>query len=146
MQSDKHVHETTRPAQRGGDAPPCHATVAVCQLDRLQPIPGTDIFDSQQSRCGYRINRFCFGLTKAENRAAFTADEASYLAKSDLTEAEKALVRARDFRALGEAGGNTYFLIKLGACTGHGLYHMGAQMRGESYEQFLATRRDPRAT
>ncbi|MGQ0544119.1 MAG: protocatechuate 3,4-dioxygenase [Betaproteobacteria bacterium] len=104
------------------------------------------MFDGVQSRRGYRINKFCMGLAKAANRAAFKADEEAYLARSDLTAAEKALVRARDFRGLGEAGGNTYFLIKLGACTGHGLYHIGAQMRGETYEQFLATRKVKGAT
>ncbi|MGH8701982.1 MAG: protocatechuate 4,5-dioxygenase subunit alpha [Burkholderiales bacterium] len=116
------------------------------ELDPLRPIPGTCVFDGVQSRRGYRINRFCMRLARAENRSAFKADEAAYLASSDLTEAEKALVRARDFRALGEAGGNTYFMIKLGACTGHGLYHIGAQMRGETYEQFLATRKVKGAT
>jgi len=39
-----------------------------------------------------------------------------------------------------EAGCNIYFVLKIGAVTGIGLYKMGAQMRGESYEQFLATR------
>ena len=28
---------------------------------------------------------------------------------------------------------------------GHGLYRIGAQMRGESYEEFMATRNEPGA-
>jgi protocatechuate 4,5-dioxygenase, alpha chain len=44
------------------------------------------------------------------------------------------------------AGGNIYFLLKLGVVTGNGLYKMGAAMRGESYEQFLATRNNAGAT
>jgi protocatechuate 4,5-dioxygenase alpha chain len=116
------------------------------QIDPTRPIPGTTIFDGRTSRRGYRINKFCMGLARAENRAAFKADEAAYLARSELSEAEKAMVRARDFKALGDAGGNTYYMMKLGAVTGFGLYHMGAQMRGESYEQFLATRKDKGAT
>jgi hypothetical protein len=31
-------------------------------------------------------------------------------------------------------------MLKLGSVTGNSLYKMGAQMRGESYEQFLSTR------
>ena len=116
------------------------------QLDRARPIPGTEIFDGLQSRRGYRINKFCMTLAKAENRAAFKADEEAYFAKFDLTEAEKTMVRMRDFKALGAAGGNTYYMMKLGACTGVGLYHIGAQMRGETYEQFLATRKVKGAT
>ena len=116
------------------------------QIDLSRPIPGTEIFDGRQSRRGYRINRFCMGLAEAGNRAAFKADEEACLAGSGLTEAEKAMVRARDFKALGEAGGNTYYMMKLGACTGFGLYHLGAQMRGETYEAFLATRKVREAT
>ena len=37
-------------------------------------------------------------------------------------------------------GGNIYYVYKLGATVGQGLYHLGAQMRGQSYEDFLATR------
>jgi hypothetical protein len=49
-------------------------------------------------------------------------------------------VRKRDFRALIEAGLNIYLMLKLGSVTGNSLYRMGAQMRGERYEDFLATR------
>ena len=35
---------------------------------------------------------------------------------------------------------NIYAMLKIGSVTGNSLYRMGAQMRGESYEQFLATR------
>jgi len=31
-------------------------------------------------------------------------------------------------------------MLKLGSVTGNSLYRMGAQMRGESYDQFLSTR------
>jgi hypothetical protein len=63
-----------------------------------------------------------------------------------LTEEEKQLVRERDFSGLLAAGGNIYFLLKLGVVTGNGLYKMGAKMRGETHEQFLATRNNAGAT
>ena len=110
------------------------------QLDRDHPIPDTSVFDGRMSRRGYRLNRMCGTLNTPENRAAFKADEEGYMAKFGLTELEKTLVRKRDFAGLIEAGGNIYFVMKLGFCTGNGLYRMGAQMRGETYEQFLATR------
>ena len=31
-------------------------------------------------------------------------------------------------------------IMKIGNCTGHGLYHIGAQLRGETFEDFMATR------
>ncbi len=113
---------------------------------QLQPgtrIGGALVFDLALSWRGLRINTLCNALSRPEERQAFRADEEAFMARFDLSEVEKALVRARDFSGLLEAGGNIYYLIKLGAVTGHGLYRMGARMRGETYEQFLATRNVP---
>jgi hypothetical protein len=62
------------------------------------------------------------------------------MARFHLTEAERQLIRKRDFAGMIHAGMNIYWMLKMGAVTGASLYRMGAQMRGESYEQFLATR------
>jgi protocatechuate 4,5-dioxygenase alpha chain len=107
----------------------------------LRPIYDTTIFDVRSSVRGQRLNRMCGSLCSPQNREAFKAAEEAYMAKFGLTDAEKELVRNRDFGALIHAGLNIYFMIKLGACTGNSLYKMGAQMRGESYEQFLSTRK-----
>lgn len=109
-------------------------------------VAGSHVFDLAMSWRGLRINRMCNALSRPENRAAYQADEEAFLAKWGLSEQEKRLVRARDFGGLLEAGGNIYYLLKLGVVTGNGLYMMGARMRGESYEQFLATRNDRGAT
>lgn len=111
------------------------------QIDRSRTIPGTKIFDGRESRKGYRINKFAMSFAKAGNRAAFTADEEAYMASHGLSEQEKAFMRARDFRGLiDECGGNIYLIMKIGTCTGHGLYQIGAQLRGETFEEFLAGR------
>jgi len=62
------------------------------------------------------------------------------MSRFNLNETEKSLVRARDFGGLIHAGLNIYWMLKLGSVTGNSLYKMGAQMRGESYEEFLKTR------
>ena len=110
------------------------------QVDPSKPIPGTLVFDLRHSHRGYRLNRLCDSLNAPENRAALKEDEGGYLARFGLTEQEKELIRRRDWAGLIAAGANIYYLLKLGAATGHGLYRMGAQMRGETYDQFLATR------
>ena len=107
----------------------------------LRPIPDTSIFDLRLSLRGRRLNKLCAALCSPHEREAFKRDEETYLSKFGLSEEEKDLVRKRDFRGLIEAGTNIYYLLKIGSVTGNGLYKMGAQMRGESYEQFLATRR-----
>src|ERR671914_2213205 len=106
----------------------------------LRPIPDTTIFDLRLSRRGYRLNKMCAALCSPEEREAFKRDEEAFMARFGLTEDEKNLIRRRDFKGLIEAGTNIYSLLKIGSVTGNSLYRMGAQMRGESFEEFLATR------
>lgn len=87
-----------------------------------------------------RLNRLCAALCSPAEREAFKRDEAAFMARFALTEDEKNLIRKRDFQGLIEAGMNIYAMLKIGSATGHSLYRMGAQMRGESYEAFLSTR------
>ena len=82
----------------------------------------------------------CGSLCRPENREAFKRDEEGYMARFGLSDEEKQLIRKRDFAGLIDAGLNIYWMLKLGSVTGNSLYRMGAQMRGESYEQFLTTR------
>jgi protocatechuate 4,5-dioxygenase alpha subunit len=106
----------------------------------LTPIADTSIFDLRASRRGYRLNKLCGSLCSPANREHFKRDEETYMAKFGLSDEEKKLIRARDFAGMIDAGMNIYFMLKIGAVTGNSLYRMGAQMRGESYEDFLATR------
>ncbi|RYF39055.1 MAG: protocatechuate 3,4-dioxygenase, partial [Comamonadaceae bacterium] len=48
-------------------------------------VPGTTIFDAEQSRLGYHLNQFCMSLMKAENRARFLANERGYLDEWPMT-------------------------------------------------------------
>jgi protocatechuate 4,5-dioxygenase alpha subunit len=109
-------------------------------------IPDTTVFDLRASRRGLRLNKMCGSLCSPSNRDAFKRDEEAYMAKFDLSEEEKNLIRKRDFGGLIDAGLNIYWMLKLGSVTGNSLYKMGAQMRGESYEQFLSTRNFKDAT
>jgi protocatechuate 4,5-dioxygenase alpha subunit len=104
-------------------------------------IPDTSVFDLRLSLRGRRLNRLCAALCSPAERDAFKRDEEAYMARFGLTDAEKQLIRSRDFKGLIEAGTNIYYLLKIGSVTGNGLYQMGAQMRGETYQQFLATRK-----
>ena len=106
----------------------------------MRQIPDTSIFDLRLSRRGLRLNRMCSALCSPAEREAFKRDEEAFMSRFSLTENEKDLIRRRDFEGLIEAGMNIYAMLKVGSATGNSLYRMGAQMRGESYEQFLATR------
>ena len=82
----------------------------------------------------------CAALCSPAEREAFKRDEEAFMARFALTEEERNLIRKRDFAGMIEHGMNIYFMLKIGSATGNSLYRMGAQMRGESYDQFLATR------
>lgn len=104
-------------------------------------IPGTYVFDGTRSRRGYALNKLAHSLTDEKNREEYRRDEEAYLDKYNLPQEQKDAVLRRDYLALTtQHGGNVYYLLKLGATLGDGLYQMGAQMRGETYEEFLATR------
>jgi protocatechuate 4,5-dioxygenase alpha chain len=107
----------------------------------LRPIPDTSIFDLRLSHRGRRLNKLCAALCSPQEREAFKRDEEAVMSRFALTDTEKELIRKRDFKGLIEAGTNIYYLLKIGSVTGNGLYRMGAQMRGESYEEFLSTRK-----
>ena len=111
------------------------------QVDPDRPIPDTTVFDAEQTRRGYRLNKFAMSLCRPENRAAFKADEEAFMAASELSETEKRCVRERDWQAImADHGGNIYMIMKIGAVLGQGLYQIGAHQRGQTYEAFLATR------
>ena len=106
-------------------------------LDKpYKDIPGTTIFDAEQSRKGYWLNQFCMSLMKADNRARFKADERAYLDEWPMTEAQKDAVLARDLNECIRLGGNIYFLAKIGATDGRSFQQMAGSMTGMSEEDY----------
>jgi len=101
-------------------------------------IPGTTIFDAEQSRKGYWLNQFCMSLMKAANRERFKADERKYLDEWPMTEEQKLAVLARDLNRCIAAGGNIYFLAKIGATDGKSFQYMAASMTGMTQEEYAA--------
>ena len=99
-------------------------------------IPGTTIFDAEQSRKGYWLNQFCMSLMTEANRARFKADERAYLDEWAMTEAQKAAVLARDLNECIRLGGNIYFLAKIGATDGKSFQQMAGSMTGMTEEQY----------
>jgi protocatechuate 4,5-dioxygenase, alpha chain len=106
-------------------------------LDKpYQDVPGTTIFDAEQSRKGYHLNQFCMSLMKAENRARFKADERAYLNAWAMTEPQKQAVLDRDLNRCISLGGNIYFLAKIGATDGKSFQQMAGSMTGMTEEEY----------
>jgi protocatechuate 4,5-dioxygenase alpha subunit len=107
---------------------------------RDTPIPGTTVFTGVLSQQGYRINKLAMSLTDPANRESFRADEQAYMAQYGLSTDEIDLVARRNWAGLIERGGNIYVLLKIAATVGQNLLQMGAQMRGETLDEFMKTR------
>ena len=103
----------------------------------LEP-PGTYLYTGPASSRGWRINGLCLSLKSPAARETFLADEGAYVASFGLTEAERALVRTRDWTGLLEAGGHLQAVLKLAATLGLNIYHIGAHNVGTDAETLYA--------
>ena len=101
-------------------------------------VPGTTIFDAEQSRKGYHLNQFCMSLLQAANRDRFKADERAYLDQWPMTEDKKLGVLSRDLNRCIALGGNIYFLAKIGATDGKSFQQMAGSMTGMTEDEYRA--------
>jgi protocatechuate 4,5-dioxygenase, alpha chain len=99
-------------------------------------IPGTILFDAEQSRKGYHLNQFCMSLMKAENRERFKADQRAYLDEWPMSEEQKQSVLDMDLNRAMSLGGNIYFLAKIGATHGRSFQQMAGSMTGMTEEEY----------
>jgi len=73
---------------------------------------------------------------KAENRAAFKANEAEYLQRFPMTPAQRQAVLERNWNEMIRLGGNIYFLAKIFSTDGKSFQYTAAQMTGMSQEEY----------
>jgi len=99
-------------------------------------IPGTVIFDGEQARKGFALNKMCFSFNDKANRDAFVGDEDAYCAKYGLNPQQREAIRARNVLQLIEAGGNVYYLAKFAGILGLNMQDIGAQQTGMTVEAF----------
>ncbi len=108
-------------------------------LDKpYQDIPGTIIFDAEQSRKGYWLNQFCMSLMKADNRARFKANQRAYLNEWPMSEEQRQAVMDMDLNRAMQLGGNIYFLAKIGSTHGKSFQQMAGSMTGMTEEEYRA--------
>ena len=101
-------------------------------------IPGTTMFYGDQARKGYALNKMCFSFNSAGNRAEFLKDKEAYCDKYGLNEQQKKAVLSLQVLDMLAAGGNAYYLAKLGGIFGLDMQDIGAQQTGMTKEAFKA--------
>ena len=99
-------------------------------------IPGTTIFDADQSRKGYWLNQFCMSLMKAANRARYLADRRAYVGEWPMSDEQKRAVLDGDLNRCIALGGNIYFLAKIGATHGKSFQQMAGSMTGMTEQEY----------
>ncbi|MBP6898131.1 MAG: protocatechuate 4,5-dioxygenase subunit alpha [Pseudacidovorax sp.] len=102
------------------------------------PIEGTTLFDGDQARKGYALNKMCFSFNEEANRQAFLADEEGYMRRYGLNAEQAAAIRARNVLQLIAAGGNAYYLAKFAGIFKLDMQDIGAQQTGLSKDEFKA--------
>ena len=111
------------------------------QIDFDRLPPGCYPLTGEAAGRGYRFNAFCHGLLDPAKRAAFAANPEADMQRAGLSETEMQLVAARNWLGLVRHGASPFLVFRLSGVLGDGLAATGAQMRGETLEQFMQTRR-----
>ena len=106
----------------------------------IEKLEGTYPFTLDRSVKAYRLNRFLHELIVPGYRQRFLAEPEPMFEQAGLTEEERGMVRARDWRALIRYGVIFFLLEKLGAVIGTTNLHIYAAMRGQTLEDFQKTR------
>jgi protocatechuate 4,5-dioxygenase alpha chain len=96
------------------------------------------MFDGEQARKGYALNKMCYSFNSAENREDFVKDEEAYCAKYGLNVEQRAAIASRNVLQLLAAGGNAYYLAKFAGIFGLDMQDIGAQQTGVTKDEFKA--------
>ena len=115
------------------------------QLNGIEALSGTYIFDLERSGKALRLNRFLHGLTVPEQRGLFKQDPEAAFDKAGLSADERRMARELDWAALIRYGASFFCLEKLARVSGVSNPEMVAAFRGETLEAFLKTRNVPGA-
>lgn len=115
------------------------------QLIGVEELTGTYPFDIKASVKALRLNRFFWEMRRPAARDLWLSDRAAAYDAARLTPEERVLVDNVDWIGLIQYGVCFFVLEKFARVvkiTNLGMY---ASMRGESFEDFLKTRRVPDA-
>jgi protocatechuate 4,5-dioxygenase alpha chain len=115
------------------------------QLEGVEKLKGTYPFDIRQSYRARKLNRFLWNLRLAEYRAPFVADPAQACRDAVLSDKETNLVLNRDWLGMVKYGVPMFCIEKIARVLKLTNLEIYAIFRGESFEDFLRTRRVPDA-
>jgi len=110
------------------------------QLAGVEKIEGTHPFTLDVSHRAYRLNDFLHRLVEPEHRRRFLDDTQNLYDEFELSDEERRLLDERDWIGLIHYGVIFFSLEKMAAVIGSSNPAIYAQMRGETMEEFQASR------
>ena len=113
------------------------------QYAGAEALTGTYPFTHARSHANYRINAFLHDLVRPEHRARFVDDFEALADERGLTAEEKDLIANRKWIEMIRRGVSFFVLEKMAAVLGVSNPEVYAAFRGETLDQFLATRKVP---
>lgn len=113
------------------------------ELAGAETLTGTYPFTLDRSLKNFRINDFLHRLIEPAHRARFLSDFAGLADEFGLDAEERELITKRDWIGMIRRGVSFFVLEKMAAVIGVSNPEVYASMRGETIEQFLATRKVP---
>ena len=131
------------PDQDDGEDPADYYSRAQREYAAVADLEGSYPFDFHRSSQAYRLNKYLHGIIQPELRGRFLYDREGSYDRGGLNEEEKNMLRNLDWHALIQYGVIFFILEKLGAAVGVSNQDIYAAMRGETLEEFLATRPSP---
>lgn len=126
------------PSQAGVEAYRAHVGYELAGAEKLE---GTYPFTLERSRANYRVNDFLHRLIVPAHRTRFRNDFDALAAEYGLSEEEAALIKDREWLKLVQRGVSFFVLEKMAAVLGVANPEVYAHFRGETLEQYLATRK-----
>ncbi len=115
------------------------------QLEGVEQLAGTHLFDLATSARALRLNRFLHCMIVPARRELFKRDAEAAYEQAGLSVDERDMLRRLDWRAMLQHGASFFCLEKLGKVTDVSNPMMVAAFRGETLEAFLKTRNVPGA-
>jgi gallate dioxygenase len=106
-------------------------------------VEGTHPFTHARSRAAFRINSFLHDLIKPDHRKRFVEEFDVLAAERGLTAEEIALIEGRKWIEMIHYGVSFFMLEKMAAVIGVSNPEVYAAFRGETLDEFLATRKVP---
>lgn len=118
-----------------------HRRLMARELEGMEALAGTYPFTQARSQANLNINAFLHDLVKPAHRERFRQDFKALAREHGLSQEEQDLIEQRNWLALVQRGVSFFVLEKMAAVLGISNPQVYAAFRGETLEQYLATRK-----